>query len=273
MISILSVGALRSWLHQHNQVLRKAGFSVYSCSCPLRARRLFAKGYRCEILLIAHTTHPKQRQWLLEQVREVSPRTRTVFLSSCALDYAGMVDVTLAADATPERLVTAITHLANAKRHEAPALTHAGKAFIIAARILYVAASEGAAAVRQGQLKEAGYSAHAAVGVQETEFACDNNRYDLVIIGSAIGPRLKSRIADAVWQRQPTVRILETGTSVANVDGANCTAGVSIQEVLKAAQSLLRKRRAGIRHRSSEEQTASGNAGSGELAISLPGAR
>lgn len=263
MISILSVGALRNWLHQHNQVLRKAGFSVYSCSCPLGARRLFDKGYRCEILLIAHTTHPKQRQGLIEYVREMKPATRMVFLSSCALESADMVDATLAADATPERLVTAIKHLANAnsKHHEVPAMTHSGKTFIIAARILYIASSEGAAAVRQGQFKEAGYQSHAAVGVQETEFACDNNRYDLVIIGSAIGPRLKSRIADAVWQRQPEVRILETGTRVPDVEGANCTAGVSIEEVLKAAQSLLRKRRSGIHDRSTDEQIQSGNSG------------
>lgn len=169
MISILSVGALRSWLHQHNQVLRNAGFSVYSCSCPLRARRLFAKGYRWEIMLIAHTTHPKQRQGLIEYVREMRLGTRMVFLSSCALESADLVDATLAADAAPERLVTAIKHLASAKHHEVPALTHSGKAFIIAARILYVAGSEGAAAVRQGQLKEAGYTAYTAVGVQETE--------------------------------------------------------------------------------------------------------
>lgn len=263
MISILSVGALRNWLHHHNQVLRKAGFSVYSCSCPLRAKRLFDKGYRCEILLIAHTTHPKQRQGLIEYVREMRPGTRMVFLSSCALESADLVDATLTADATPERLVTAISHLANAnpKRHEVPAMTHPGKVLIIAARILYIASSEGTAAVRQNQLKEAGYHAHAAVGVQETEFACDNNRFDLVIIGSAIGPRLKSRIADAVWQRQPAVRILETGTHVPDVDGANYTAGVSIQEVLKAAQSLLRKQSPGIRQRSTDEQIQSGESG------------
>ena len=263
MISILSVGALRNWLHQHNQVLRKAGFSVYSCSCPLRARRLFNKGYRCEILLIAHTTHPKQRQGLIEYVREMRPGTRMVFLSSCALESADMVDATLTADATPERLVTAISHLANAnsRRYEFPAMPHSGKGFIIAARILYIAASDGTATVRQRQLKEAGYQAHAAVGVQETEFACDNNRYDLIIIGSAIGPRLKSRIAGAIWQRQPDVRILETGTSVAEIDGANCTAGVSMQEVLKAAQSLLRKRRPGIHQRSTDEQVQSGDSG------------
>lgn len=267
MISILSVGALRNWLHQHNQVLRRAGFSVYSCSCPLRARRLFDKGYRCEILLIAHTTNPKQRQGLIEYVREMRPGTRIMFLSSCALESAHMVDATLIADATPERLVTAIWHLAdaNSKRRAVPAVSPSDKGFIIAGRILYIASSEGAATVRQGQLKEAGYQAHAAVGVQETEFACDNNRYDLVIIGSAIGPRLKSRIADAVWQRQPAVRILETGISVADVEGANCTAGVSIEEVLKAAQSLLRKRRPGIR-RSTDEQIPSSNSVSSESA-------
>ena len=264
MISILSVGALRNWLHQHNQVLRQAGFSVYSCSCPLRARRLFNKGYRCEILLIAHTTHPKQRQGLIEYVREMRPDTRMVFLSSCALENADLVDVTLAADATPERLVTAISHLADAssRRHEVPAMTDSGRGFIITARILYIASSEGTAAVRQGQLKEAGYDAHAAVGVQETEFACDNNRYDLVIIGSAIGPRLKSRIAEAVWQRQPGVQILETGMRVPDVDGAHCTAGVSVQDLLEATESLLRKRRPGIRHRSTDEHTPSSNSAS-----------
>lgn len=240
MVRILSVGALKSLVRQDNEALRKAGFTISVCHGPVRAKRLLGRPDRYDMLLIGHSVAPKHRDWLLEYVKQTSPETR---VRSFSLDTSVDTIATdvVCANGTSEGMVTTVRRLAEEVLADSVAISVP----VLApkdTRILYVAPTEALALMRRDQLKEAGYNVQAAATAQEVEIACEQQVFHLAIISPAIGPRVKLKIAGAVRQGCPAARILETGTPIPVIEGANSSMGVSGQDLIKAIAYILGQR-------------------------------
>lgn len=242
MLRILSVGALNNELRQHDETLRKAGFTVSLCNSAVRAKRLLGRPDRYDMLLIGDGVPQRQRDWLLGYARETSPETRILSLS--ATNHKDTVTADIHGTYTsPERIVMTVRRLAGevltADELESMSVADLPRKDI---KILYVANSESVAFLRKSQLQAAGYDVQAAVSVQNVELACKRDAFQLVVFSPAIGPRMKLRIACAVRQRVPMAQILETGTDIPQIESASCTLGISGPELLKAIESGLRSK-------------------------------
>lgn len=77
------------------------------------------------------------------------------------------------------------------------------------AHVLCTGADAALMKTRQLLLERAGHSVVLAMGERELATACQNNQFDVAIIGQSLSSRVKIRVAELVRTHCPSVKLLE----------------------------------------------------------------
>lgn len=230
MKRILSVGRIHKIFEAVNEALKDAGFTVVRSRSATYAKWLLRKEQH-EMVLIGPSILTQERELLINCVTRICPNAKVVVLNlqhdSNALP---LVDATLNIDTGAGAIVQAVRLAFQQPRR--PTLN-------LSTRLLCVCATQSAAVLRRKALEEEGYDVVSVTTLQELEAICRSNAFDLVVIGPAVGPRMKLTIADVLRKSRCHSPILELGRTSPEIAGAHAVIETNSYEWLLAISQLL----------------------------------
>ena len=109
------------------------------------------------------------------------------------------------------------------------------------ASLLLVLATDAALRLREQWLRRAGYRVSAACSLKEVEQACHSGKFDMILVGDGVEPKMKKAIGLTVRHYFPNTPILQIGRIRPDIDGTCFVTADSQEHVLRSVSRILRR--------------------------------
>ena len=230
MKRILSVGRIHKIFEAVNEALRDAGFTVVRSRSATYAKWLLRKDQH-DMVLIGPGILTQERALLIDCATRTCPNARIAALNmQHDSNPVPLADAALSIDAGTGTIVHELRLALQQPKKLAPNLS---------AKLLCVCATQSAAVLRRKALEEEGYEVVSVTTLQELEATCRSNVFDLVVIGPAVGPRMKLSISDVLRKCRCYSPILELGRTLPEIANARAVTETNHYEWLLAIAQLL----------------------------------
>lgn len=100
-------------------------------------------------------------------------------------------------------------------------------------------ATDAAVRRRVEWLRDAGYKVSPACSLKDVEQACDSGRFDMVLMGDGVDPRMKKAIGLTVRQHFPEAPILQMGRANPDINGTCFVIDDSPEDILRSVNKIL----------------------------------
>lgn len=107
------------------------------------------------------------------------------------------------------------------------------------ASLLLVMATDAAVRRRVEWLRGAGYKVSPACSLKDVEQACNSGRFDMVLMGDGVDPRMKKAIGLTVRQHFPEAPILQMGRANPDINGTCFVIDDSPEDILRSVNKIL----------------------------------
>ena len=230
MQRILSVGRIHKIFEAVNEALRDAGFALVRSRSATYAKWLLRKDQH-DMVFIGPSIPAQERELLIDCATRICPHARVVVVNmQHGSNPAPLADAVLSIDAAAGTIVDAVRVVFQQPRKIAPKRR---------ARLLCVCATQSAAVLRRKALEEEGYDVISLTTLQELEATCSSSAFDLVVIGPAVGPRMKLTISDLLRKCHCDSPILELGRTAPEIANAYAATETNHYEWLLEISKLL----------------------------------
>ncbi len=233
MQRILSVGRIHKTFEAVNEALRDAGFTVVRSRSATYAKWLLRKDQH-DMVLIGPSILAQERELLIDCATRICPYARVVVVNMERDSHPmSIADAVLSIDTDAGAIVHAVQLAFQQPMKTAPKLR---------TRLLCVCATQSAAVLRRKALEEEGYDVASLTTLQELEATCRSNAFDMVVIGPAVGPRMKLTISDVLRKCHCNGPVLELGRTTPEIASAHALTETNHYEWLLAISRLLSKK-------------------------------